>query len=465
MSHDCDVLICGLGPVGQLLALLLGRFGVDVIALDEAHEPYGLPRAAVVDDEVLRIFQAAGVDQQILADAQVQRAVSFVTRRGRAIQVFRTEHGELGHPPLASIHQPTIERTMVSALAEHDTVDARWGQRVESVEPGGDEVTVVIRDDADGGDARPIRARYLVACDGGRGGVRDGLGIAFGGSTFAQRWLVVDALVDRPLAKVPHPHFVGDIDRPIVSLPMSPGRHRWEWMLHPGEDQAPFLVPARIDELLAPWIYDEKVEVERAVVYTFHARTAERWREGRVLLAGDSAHVMPPFVGQGFSSGARDADNLAWKLDAALHGAPERLLDTYETERRPHVRKMQRLAVRWGGVVQTRNPAVGAVRDGAIELLERSRLLGLISDRAKPLPTYGGGAFADRPDRRPWRRGVGSLFPQPDRLDDGLGSGWAVVCATGDAAETWAAEGMRVETRPGDAWLQRHGAEWALLRP
>src|SRR5438094_468484 len=183
-------------------------------------------------------------------------------------------------------------------------------------------------------------------------------------------------------------------------------------MLHPGEDQAPFLEPARLRELLAPWITDEQVEIERAVVYTFHARTAERWRAGRVLVAGDAAHVMPPFVGQGFSSGARDAANLAWKLDAVLNGAPERLLDSYEAERRPHVRAMQGFAVRWGGVVQTTNPVVGRLRDSAIELLDRSGALRFISDRAKPHPRCAAGTFA---------RGGGELFPQPGRLDDALG--------------------------------------------
>jgi len=434
---DADVLICGLGPVGQLLALLLGDLGVRTIAIDEADEPYNLPRAAVVDDEVLRIFQAAGVDQQILADAQVQQAVTYVTASGRAIEAFRPVHGELGHPPLVSIHQPSMERTMVAALQERATVELRWGRRVETIDRAAEGVTAWVRATG-GGRAEPLRARYLVGCDGGRSAVRSRLQIPFGGSTFVQRWLVVDALVDRPMAAAPHPHFVGDPRRPIVSLPMSPGRHRWEWMLHPGEDQAPFLEPARIRELLAPWISDEHVEVERAVVYTFHARTAARWRAGRVLLAGDAAHVMPPFVGQGFSSGARDAGNLAWKLDAVLHGAPERLLDSYEAERRPHVTSMQRLAVRWGGVVQTTHPAIGVVRDAAMEVLDRTGALRWLSDRAKPRP--------------------GALFPQPDRLDDRLGRGWAVVASTATAGAAWRDAGLHVVEHP-------HEREWSLLRP
>ena len=461
---DCDVLICGLGPVGQLLALLLGDLGVRTTAVDEAFEPYDLPRAAVIDDEVLRIFQAVGLDRQVLADAQVQRTVSFITTRGRRIEAFRTEHGELGHPPLVSIHQPSMERTMVAALERQGAVELRWGHRVEVVDRAAEHVTAWLRP-VDGGRSQPLRARYLVGCDGARSGVRGRLQVPFGGSTFVQRWLVVDALVDRPLAKVPHPHFVGDTRRPIVTLPMSPGRHRWEWMLHPGEDSAPFLEPRRIRELIAPWITGERVEVERAVVYTFHARTAGRWRTGRVLLAGDAAHVMPPFVGQGFSSGARDAGNLAWKLDAVLRGAPGRLLDSYETERRPHVTSMQKLAVRWGGVVQTTHPGVGMVRDATLELLDRTGALRRISDNAKPFPTYSTGAFMSRPHPLPFRRTVGSLFPQPDRLDERLGRGWATVCRSRRAADAWRGQGLRAVELERNAWLDRHGLDWALLRP
>jgi 3-(3-hydroxy-phenyl)propionate hydroxylase len=485
MTTDCDVLICGLGPVGQLLALLLGRLGVDTIAIDEAAEPYDLPRAAVVDDEVLRIFQAAGVDGLVMVDAQIQRAVSYVTAGGRTIEVLRvggTESGALGHPPLVSIHQPSFERTMVAAMERYDSVQPRWQQRLEVIDRRDEHVTAWIRP-VDGGRSEPITARWLVGCDGARSAVRSRLGVAFGGSTFVQRWLVVDGLVDRPIGRVPHPHFVGDPGRPIVTLPMSPGRHRWEWMLHPGEDAAPFLEPTRIRELLAPWLSGEQVEVERAVVYTFHARTAERWRAGRVLLAGDAAHVMPPFVGQGFASGARDAANLAWKLDAVLRGAPERLIDSYEAERRPHVRSMQHLAVRWGGVVQTTNPSVGRLRDLVVEALDRSGALRRIQQHVKPLPTFGTGAFADRPHRLPWRRTVGTLFPQPDvripggaalRLDDLIGPGWAALSVSPDAARRLSATGVRVLELSRDvidasgaigAWLARHGADWVLLRP
>lgn len=461
---DYDVLICGIGPVGQLLALLLGDLGVRTLAVDETFEPYDLPRAAVIDDEVLRLFQAVGLDEHILADAQVQRTVSFLTSRRRRVDAFRTDHGDLGHPPLVSIHQPSMEHTMVAALKERDSVELRWGHRLEVVDRGAECVTTWLRP-VGGGRATPLSARYLVGCDGARSAVRARVQVPFGGSTFMQRWLVVDGLVDRPLKKVPHPHFVGDTRRPAVTLPMSPGRHRWEWMLHPNEDPAQLQEPARIRELIAPWVDDEQVEVERAVVYAFHARTAERWRVGRVLLAGDAAHVMPPFVGQGFSSGARDAGNLAWKLDAVLGGAPESLLDSYETERRPHVTSMQELAVRWGGVVQTTQGGVGVIRDGTLGLLDRSGALRWIGDHAKPLPTYRAGAFATHPNPLPFRRTVGSLFPQPNRLDERLGRGWAVAARARSAADVWRGRGIHAVELDREAWLDRHRLDWALLRP
>ncbi len=439
-----------------------------MIAFDESDGPYDLPRAAAIDDEVLRIFQAAGLDEQVMAEAQAQPAVSFIDARGRRIEVLNTERGELGHPPLVTIHQPSMERTMVAALSERAAVDVRWEQRLDAIDRTCERVTAWVRPSV-GGKAQPVQARYLVGCDGATSMVRRLLGVPFGGFTFMQRWLVVDTVVDRPLARIPHPHFIGDTHRPTVCLPMSPGRHRWEWMIHPGENEAPFLEPERIRELLQPWITDEHVDVERAVVYTFHARTAERWRAGRVLLAGDAAHVTPPFAGQGFSSGARDAGNLAWKLDAVLRGAPERLLDTYEVERRPHVTKMQRLAVRWGGVVQTADPRVGVVRDAALAMLDRSGALARIREHLKPLPTYGAGAFATSPSRLAFLRSVGSLFPQPQvegrRLDDLLGGGWSSVTLDRDAAAALRAADLNAVPLDECAWLGRHGADWAVLRP
>ena len=257
-GYDCDVLVCGLGPVGALLALLLGRRGISVIVVERAPEPYPLPRAAVVDDEVLRIFQSAGVVAEVLADAQIQEEVSFVTVGGRKILLLRPVDGIQGHPPLVSINQPSLERTLGAALAQTAAVDVRRQHELLDLDQDADGVTATVR--PVGGSGEAIRARWAVGCDGSASLVRQLLGIEYSGSTF-QRWLVVDVLVDRPLAKVPHPHFYGDWKRPTVSLPMSPGRHRWEWMLHHGEEEAAFLEPEALRERIEPWLQGESAEI------------------------------------------------------------------------------------------------------------------------------------------------------------------------------------------------------------
>jgi 3-(3-hydroxy-phenyl)propionate hydroxylase len=481
-TADCDVLVCGLGPVGQLLSLLLGGRGVSVIAIDKADEPYDLPRAAVVDDEVLRIFQAAGVVQDVLRETQVQEEVSFVPDGGSPLTILRPVEGSQGQPPLVSIHQPSLERTLIAALAGQDCVDIRRGRRLARLleAPDGVEALVERRKDRE---LETITSRWAIGCDGAGSSVRQLLGIEFGGSTFRQRWLVVDAKVDRRLTKVRHPHFFGDPSRPIVSLPMSPGRHRWEWMLHPGENEEPFLDPASIRERMERFVMDEEVTVERACVYTFHSRVASRWREGRALLAGDAAHLMPPFAGQGFSSGARDAANLAWKLQAVVDGAPEALLDTYEIERRPHVMAMSRLAVALGKFVQTTDPRVAALRDAFLAALDRTGGLAWLRDRLKPLPAYCGGAFAERPKRLAFMSSVGSQFPQPLvrtpggeelPLDDLAGPGWSAIALEAEAADVLCAAGLNVLIVGEEFdepcgiirnWLVHNHAGWVVLRP
>jgi 3-(3-hydroxy-phenyl)propionate hydroxylase len=462
---EYDVIICGLGPVGQLLALLLGDYGVRTLAFDREHEPYTLPRAAVIDDEVLRIFQSVGLDRAVLADAQVQPGASIITAAGRAVEVFRARSGRLGHPPLVSINQPAMERTMLAALDDRPTVEVRRGLALETVDRRADHVDVYARP-VDGGRSELISARWLVGCDGANSAVRARLQIPFQGRTAPQRWIVVDALVDRPLAKIPHPHFVGRAARPTVTLPMSPGRHRWEWMLHPGEDPAPHLEPAAVERAVAEWLEGERAEIERAVVYTFHTRMAARWRRGRVLLAGDAAHLMPPFAGQGFSSGARDAGNLAWKLANVLDGAPLSLIDSYERERRPHVAAMQRLARLMGGLVQSTRPWRVRARDGWLCAVDGTRVQRLLAENVKPLPTYCEGAFATRPARIPMRRTVGTLFPQTGRLDDRLGSTWSAVTIDETSRALLQDAGISVFDPGKDGeWLRARGLTWALLRP
>lgn len=480
MPAECEVLICGLGPVGQLLALLLGKRGISVVAIDQAPHPFDLPRAAVIDDEVLRIFQSAGIRDEVLRASQIQDEVTFVPDRGGPLTLLEpdgTLHGQAG---LVSIHQPSMEKTIIQAAKRQATVDMRWNCRLADFTQTGCGVRATLSED---GETRNLGAKWLIGCDGGGSWVRRLLGIEFGGSTFRQRWLVVDVEVEQPLTTIDHPHFFGDPQRPVVSLPMSPGRHRWEWMLHPGEDEAPMLDPRAIQERVDPWLGGRAGRVERAVVYTFHRRTAARWREGRTLLAGDAAHLMPPFAGQGFSSGARDAANLAWKLEAALGGAPEALLDSYEAERRPHVDAMGRLAVSLGRFVQTTSPRISVGRDLLLGFLNTTGIAKWARRRIKPVPAYGEGAFATPPSRLAFNRVVGSQFPQPRvgaadgrdlPFDEVAGPEWIGLSARQEFTDQLAAAGISALSLGRDFedpdsvitnWLAENNAKWVILRP
>lgn len=456
-----EVVVVGYGPVGQLVAHLLGAAGVRTLVLERSDALHPGPRAAALDDEGLRILQAAGLAEAARETMLANVPIEFVTRRGRVVRLVDCADTRNGQPFVSLMHQPALEAVLDAGVRSHECVEVRHGLEVLGLaqEPGRVAVTL-----ADGGE---VVADWLVACDGARSPVRAALGVQTVGSRFAQPWLVVDTLLEAPRREPPAMRFVGDPVRPRVSVPMGPRRHRWEFMVLPGEDAEALAGGDRVRELLSGVCAPARVEVERATIYTFGARVAESWRVGRVLLAGDAAHVMPPFAGQGLCSGLRDAQNLVWKFAAVLReGAPEALLDSYEAERRPHVEAMTRLARVMGAVVQTRRPRAAALRDGALAGLSQAPWLGprARSGSVRPSAHYTAGAFGP---------GGGKLFGQPlvrgVALDDLLPSGrWALLGAGRDPREGLgvtaraafgAAAGVAVD--PG----LLSGAELVVLRP
>ena len=358
-----DVLVAGCGPVGAVLAARLGALGLSVLVVERDAQAYPLPRAVAADDEVQHLLSL--IDPGLLVGAIPDVDVRFVGADRRPVGQLSFPTGPSGHSGLTLFHQPTLEerlRVVVARVAE-----LRLGVGLLSWTQDSTGVSAVLDDGS------RVRAGWLVGCDGASSQVRRAAGIAWRGRDLARPWLVVDVTgqVDRPGLT-----YTCDPARPQVDMPL-PGGHRWEWLLRPGEP-APDPQP-----LLARDVDPDEVQVVRAVTYRYGARRADRWQAGRVLLAGDAAHTMPPFAGQGLGAGIRDA----WSLAALLAtGEPA----GYQALRAPHVAAMTRLSLFLGAVVETRSPGLAAVRDTLLRSAFRSPRLGPWLGRGGPRSTVSG---------------------------------------------------------------------------
>ncbi|MEO8603040.1 MAG: bifunctional 3-(3-hydroxy-phenyl)propionate/3-hydroxycinnamic acid hydroxylase [bacterium] len=371
VSIAADVAIVGAGPVGLTLANLLGVYGVRTVVLERNATTVDEPRAIAIDAESLRTMQSVGLYDAIAPDLLLGFAVDYVNGRGTPLLHVELGPTPYGHAQQNAFHQPQLERVLAAGLARFAHVELRFGHRVEGFDATADAVQVRGRD-ADGAPFS-VAAQYLIACDGDRSPIRQELGIEMRGRTAPQRWLVIDT-VDPHLAETMACRFFCDPRRPGMTLRKQDQRRRWEWMLMPGEAEDALLDPQTIERLIGPYTRPAQVQMERKCVYTFHSLVADRYREGRVLLAGDAAHMMPPFAGQGMNGGIRDAANLAWKLAMVVRDqAGVALLDTYQDERRPHVMAATALANRLGDMIQPTSRWRAALRDAFFFCLNRSR--------------------------------------------------------------------------------------------
>ena len=453
---DTDVLVVGLGPVGAALANVLGRYGLRVLALDAAAEVFAKPRAIALDNEALRILQALGIAEGEFRTVAIPQ-VRYQSPLFGTFARMNTSVARDGHPPLVTFYQPELEGLLRARLASHPGVAVHLGEALRSFSDEGDHVLAVL--ESAGGAQRTVRARYLVGADGAGSLVRRGLGVAFEGTSFAQDWLIVDAQdVPQP---IDHVEFVCDPRRPTPRMVAPGGRQRWEFMLRPGESREQMEQPESIRRLLAPWCDAVRISVERTAVYRFHARLAASFGQGRCFLVGDAAHVTPPFAGQGLVAGLRDVANLGWKLAWVVRGlAAQRILASYDEERRPHARKIIRLARFLGALVMPSNRVAAFLLHGAIRA---ARLLpggrSLFDDlKIKPQNTFERGLF-----RRTGKAGLraGTLFPQawvrhrtlPMLSDDVLGTGWALIGFGVDPA-------VRLSQQDGAAWQALQGRCW-----
>ncbi len=426
------IVIVGAGPTGLTLANLLGSYGVACLLIERNASTVAEPRAVSIDDESLRTMQMIGLVETVMSETVAGYGSHYFSPRGRCFAKVQPSEEPFGFPRRNAFRQPVLERQLREALARFPHVETRFEHELVDFQQDEREVRLRVRHADQDYD---VACDYLIACDGASSPVRRKLGIGMSGSTFRERWLIVD-LENSPVAS-PHTKVFCNPQRPCIALPGPHLTRRFEFMLHAHERDEDMLAPDTIAKLLREHEAAPESKIVRTAVYTFHARLADRWREGRVLLAGDAAHLTPPFAGQGMNSGLRDATNLGWKLAAVARGqlGPE-LLATYEPERRGHASSMIGFALTIGRVMRPKNALDAFATEQAFRLLSlwppaRDYIAQM---KFKPPPRFTQGFLV--PDGQPAKTTlVGRLCPQPRvrtaegerRLDDVLGAGFALL--------------------------------------
>ena len=437
MSKTADVLIIGAGPVGLLLANLLGQQGVNVLLVEQSETLIDYPRAVGIDDEALRAMQTAGLVDEVLPHTIPDQKIYMVNGDRQILSEVNPTTREFGWPRRNGFVQPLVDRVLLDGLKRFPSTAVRFSTEVVDLLEDGEGVVATTER------GEKLRARYVVAAEGGASRTRKQLGISFDGETRPSDGIVIDVAND-PIG-TPHAVFGGDPKRSYASIALPHGIRRWEFTLFESEDPSLVENDDYIHALLAPHVPDPtKLEIIRRRVYRHHARVAGQFKVGSIFLAGDAAHVMPVVGGQGWNSGIRDAFNLAWKLGAVINGAcGDALLETYEMERMGHVKQMVAVSLGMAKEMTDHDPAKAAERDRIAANRTPEEREAQKRQAFKPQPKFDKGVVVHTPlpsfktvPARDVPSMAGAIFPQPRvtnaegvemLLDDATGQGWRVL--------------------------------------
>ncbi len=437
-STMVDVALIGYGPVSKVLSMMLARQGRSVAVFERFPEAYALPRAVCIDHELYRVLHTAGFAREVEAVTQPAPLYQWFNADWKLLlEIDWTQESISGGPDVHFVHQPTLEASLDAAVGKHPNISVHRGWEGIGLSQTPDHATVEIRSTVNG-ETKTVDCRYLVGVDGANSFVRESLGITRDDLGFEADWLILDMLLNEGLTHeslgIPAAGQYCNPVRPTTIVPggMQNGRvcRRWEFMRLPHETKADMESTEAVWRLLGRWVKPDQAELVRHTIYTFRSLLANQWRVGRVLLAGDAAHLMPPFMGQGMCAGMRDAWNLSWKLGLILDGkAAPSLLDTYMEERRPHVTDIIRASIYLGQIICIADPEKAAERDRAF--------LGGTAPPPPHFPSLVQGLLHE-PSSDPL---AGKLSPhgtvtsggRTGRYDDLIEPGFTIVSRAGDA--------------------------------
>ncbi|MFB9269473.1 bifunctional 3-(3-hydroxy-phenyl)propionate/3-hydroxycinnamic acid hydroxylase [Bradyrhizobium erythrophlei] len=433
------VAIIGCGPTGLAAASLLGKAGHQVIVIERWPEPYGLPRLSHIDGETARLVQSAGDIDHALRDAVPIDHYHYLDAEGAILIDLNWNGEQCGFPAHISIFQPEIEEAMYLRAQSLPNVEFLRGWEAVEITQGSDAATVTARPWSASwkvpseamSTSRVFKVDFVIGADGANSFTRRALGIERLQYGHHERWLNLDSEYLRDLGgRFKVTSIYCDPARAHMYMPIGKSRVRFEMRVLPGEETSYW---EDINNGLR-WLREQhgigldEVKPIRNVVYTFDPAITTKWRERRILLAGDAAHTMMPYMGQGACSGIRDGANLAWKLDLVLSGlASEELLDSYEQERRPHVTSITETSTFLGKVANEDDPAKVAARNAMLR-----------SGQVPPLPPFPkieAGVVHREVDGSllpttgaPTPQGIIRRGQREGRLDDLYPSGFLLVC-------------------------------------
>ena len=349
-----DVAIVGFGPTGGTLANLLALQGFSILIIEKEKSFYPLPRAVHFDDEIMRVFQTIGITDKFLKHTIINKGTKFVNSKNQVVLDWPRPRSitENGWYPSYRFHQPDLERKLRRRLKDFKKVSIMQNTKVNSLKEEKNSVKICI-ENINNNKISEIRAKYIIGCDGARSTIRKQIKAKFQNLGFTQKWAVVDLILKKNKKELPDRTIqYSNSKRPATYCRNVGKRRRWEFAINNAESEKKVLSNSYIWNFLKPWLKPSEASLERKTIYTFQSAISKKWKKGRVFLAGDAAHLMPPFMGQGMCAGVRDASNLAWKIAYCLkNNHSEKLLNTYQSERYSNVIEYIKTTVKMGEFV------------------------------------------------------------------------------------------------------------------